>query len=68
MKAGITAVSTGWAKLDPRLGRMASSLGVVGAIICNGLTPLFWVLRSNSRARARDLLAVPDAGLGQPPR
>jgi hypothetical protein len=46
------------------LGWMASAVGVFGVGVCNGLVPLLWVLRSNLRTRARDLLAVPDAGLG----
>jgi hypothetical protein len=45
------------------LGWMTSAMGVIGVVACNGLVPLLWVLRSNLRARARDLLAVPNAGL-----
>jgi hypothetical protein len=45
------------------LGWMASAVGVVGVGVCNGLVPLLWVLRASLRARAGDLLAVPDAGL-----
>jgi hypothetical protein len=45
------------------LGWITSAMGVIGVVACNGLVPLLWVLRSNLRARARDLLAVPNAGL-----
>ena len=45
------------------LGWMTSAVGVVGVVACNGLVPLLWVLRSNLRSRAEDLLAVPNAGL-----
>lgn len=45
------------------LGWIASAVGVIGVVACNGLVPLLWVMRSNLRARARDLLAVPNAGL-----
>jgi len=45
------------------LGWMTSAVGVVGVVVCNGLVPLLWLLRSNLRARAVDLLAVPNAGL-----
>ena len=45
------------------LGWMASAVGVFGVGVCNGLVPLIWVLRASLRARAGDLLAVPDAGL-----
>jgi len=45
------------------LGWITSAVGVIGVVACNGLVPLLWVLRSNLRARARDLLAVPNAGL-----
>ncbi len=46
------------------LGWLVSAVGIIGVVICNGLAPLAWVLRSNLRARASDLLAVPDTGLG----
>jgi hypothetical protein len=45
------------------LGWMASAVGVVGVGVCNGLVPLLWVLRASLRARAGDLLAVPEVGL-----
>jgi hypothetical protein len=45
------------------LGWLASMVGLVGVFACNAVTPLLWVLRWNVRSRARDLLAVPDAGL-----
>jgi len=45
------------------LGWLASMVGLVGVFAFNAVTPLLWVLRWNVRSRARDLLAVPDAGL-----
>jgi len=45
------------------LGWMTSAVGVLGVAACNGLAPLLWLLRSNLRSRAGDLLAVPSAGL-----
>jgi hypothetical protein len=45
------------------VGWLASALGLVGIVVCNGLASLVWVLRRDLRARAGDLLAVPDAGL-----
>ncbi len=45
------------------LGWLASAAGLVGVVVFNGLAPLTWVLRSNVRERARDLLAIPDLGL-----
>jgi len=45
------------------LGWMTSAVGVIGVVACNGLAPLLWLLRSNLRGRAGDLLAVPTAGL-----
>jgi hypothetical protein len=45
------------------LGWLTSAVGVIGVVACNGLVPLLWVLRSNLRGRAVDLLAVPNAGL-----
>jgi hypothetical protein len=45
------------------LGWLTSAVGAIGVVACNGLAPLLWLLRSNLRARAGDLLAVPNAGL-----
>jgi hypothetical protein len=45
------------------VGWLASALGLVGIVVCNGLASLVWVLRRDLRARAGDLMAVPDAGL-----
>ena len=46
------------------VGWVASAVGVAGFEICNWVVPLIWVLRRSLRARAKDLLAVPDTGLG----
>ena len=46
------------------VGWLASAIGVAGVMACNALAPLLWVLRANLRDRARDLMAIPDAGLG----
>jgi hypothetical protein len=45
------------------LGWLASVTGLIGVVVFNGLAPLTWVLRANLRARAKDLLAIPDLGL-----
>jgi hypothetical protein len=45
------------------LGWLASVAGLIGVVVFNGLAPLTWVLRANLRARAKDLLAIPDLGL-----
>ena len=45
------------------VGWLASALGLIGIVVCNGLASLVWVLRRDLQARAGDLLAVPDAGL-----
>jgi hypothetical protein len=46
------------------IGWLASAVGVSGVVVCNWVAPLLWVLRHSLRARAQDLLAIPDAGLG----
>jgi hypothetical protein len=45
------------------VGWLASAAGLVGVVVFNGLAPLSWVLRSNLRGRAQDLLAIPGMGL-----
>ena len=44
-------------------GRLTSIVGLVGVVVCHGLAFLVWVLRSNLRGWAQDLLAIPDMGL-----
>ena len=39
-------------------GRLTSIVGLVGVVVCHGLAFLVWVLRSNLRGRAQDLLAI----------
>jgi hypothetical protein len=45
------------------LGWLASATGVAGVFVCNALAPLLWVVGSNLRSRAKDLMAIPEAGL-----
>jgi len=45
------------------LGWLVSAVGLAGVVIANGLASLVWVLRRDLRARAGDVLAIPDAGL-----
>jgi hypothetical protein len=44
-------------------GWLASLVGLVGVVVCNGVASLIWVVKINVEGRARDLLAVPDGGL-----
>ncbi len=46
------------------VGWIASLVGVAGVIVSNGLIPVVWMLRLQLVARFRDLLAIPDGGLG----
>ena len=45
------------------VGWLASLAGLVGVVVCNGIASVIWVVKFNLRARARDLLALPDGGL-----
>ena len=45
------------------MGALASAAGVVGVFACNALAPLLWVMGFNLRSRARNLMAIPEAGL-----
>ena len=45
------------------MGALASAAAVAGVFACNALAPLLWVLGLNLRSRARNLMAIPEAGL-----
>ncbi len=45
------------------MGALASAVAVAGVFACNALVPLLWVLGLNLRSRARNLTAIPAAGL-----